>query len=58
VVTVGSYRRVIALPSMLGRFAVTDARLDWGRLQVAFRLQDTPPRPESADHDDARESAG
>jgi arsenite-transporting ATPase len=58
VVTVGSYRRVIALPSMLGRFAVTDARLDGGRLQVAFRLQDTPPRPESADHDDARESAG
>jgi arsenite-transporting ATPase len=36
VVTVGSYRRVIALPAMLSRMVVTGARLQGGSLQVAF----------------------
>ena len=58
VVTVGSYRRVMALPGMLGRFSVTDARLEWGRLQVAFRLRDTALLPEIAGQDDAREGTG
>ncbi len=36
VVTVGSYRRVIALPSVLRTAGVVGARLDEGRLQVRF----------------------
>ncbi|WP_243845177.1 ArsA family ATPase [Mumia sp. ZJ1417] len=36
VVTVGSYRRVLALPSMLTRYAVTGAHLDAGHLAVRF----------------------
>ncbi|MGH8868952.1 MAG: ArsA family ATPase [Actinomycetes bacterium] len=37
VVTVGAYRRVLALPSALRRCFVTEARLDDGRLRVGFR---------------------
>jgi len=37
VVTVGSYRRLIALPAALGKHAVTGARIDHGALQVRFR---------------------
>ena len=55
---VGFYRRVIALPGTLGRFSVTDARLEAGRLQVAFRLRDTALLPEIAGQDDAREGTG
>jgi arsenite-transporting ATPase len=40
VVTLGSYRRVIALPAMLSRFVVTSARLEGGSLQVAFGLDE------------------
>ena len=36
VVTVGSYRRVITLPSTLRRSAVAGARLTAGRLRVRF----------------------
>jgi arsenite-transporting ATPase len=43
VITVGSYRRVIALPAMLARSSVSGARLEGGSLQVAFRLDDTAP---------------
>jgi arsenite-transporting ATPase len=45
VVTVGSYRRVIALPAMLSRFVVTGARLEGGSLQVAFGLDGTASGP-------------
>jgi arsenite/tail-anchored protein-transporting ATPase len=37
VVTVGSYRRLIALPAALGKHSVTGARIDRGALQVRFR---------------------
>jgi arsenite-transporting ATPase len=37
VVTVGSYRRLIALPAALGKHAVTGARIDDGALRVRFR---------------------
>jgi arsenite-transporting ATPase len=43
VVTLGSYRRVIALPATLSRFMVTGARLEGGSLQVAFGLDETAP---------------
>ena len=36
VVTVGSYRRVLALPAMLSRHTVTGAHLDAGHLAVRF----------------------
>jgi arsenite-transporting ATPase len=54
VVTVGSYRRVIALPGMLARFAVTGARLSDGWLQVAFRVDETGTTPPDTDSDDDR----
>ena len=34
VVTVGSYRRLIALPAALGRHAIAGARIDDGALRV------------------------
>jgi arsenite-transporting ATPase len=37
VVTVGSYRRLLALPAALARHTVTGARVDGGSLQVKFR---------------------
>jgi arsenite-transporting ATPase len=43
VVTVGSYRRVIALPAALGKHAVAGARIDDGSLRVRF----APPADEA-----------
>ena len=40
VVTVGSYRRLLALPSALSRHTVAGARIEDGALQVRFRSQD------------------
>jgi arsenite-transporting ATPase len=37
VVTVGSYRRLLALPAALARHTVTGARVEAGSLQVKFR---------------------
>jgi arsenite-transporting ATPase len=39
VVTVGSYRRLLALPSALSRHEVTGARVEDGALQVRFRFE-------------------
>jgi arsenite-transporting ATPase len=36
-VTVGSYRRLIALPGAIGKQAVVGARIDDGVLKVRFR---------------------
>ena len=35
--TVGSYRRLLALPAALARHTVTGARVEAGSLQVKFR---------------------
>ena len=40
VITVGSHRRLIALPAALGRHAVAGARMDDGVLVVRFRAQE------------------
>lgn len=40
VVTVGSYRRVLALPTALARLRVAGARVEQGSLQVRFRSQE------------------
>ncbi len=40
VVTVGSYRRLLALPAALVRHTVTGARIDQGSLTVRFRAQE------------------
>jgi arsenite-transporting ATPase len=40
VVTVGSYRRVLALPAALSRHSVAGARIDDGALQVRFRREE------------------
>lgn len=46
VVTVGSYRRLLALPAALARHTVTGARVGSGSLQVKFRIdQDLVPAP-------------
>jgi arsenite-transporting ATPase len=37
VVTVGSYRRLLALPAGLARLVVAGARVEQGELQVRFR---------------------
>ena len=39
VVTVGSYRRLLALPAALSRHTVTGARVEDGSLQVRFRFE-------------------
>jgi len=39
VVTVGSYRRILALPAALRRHTVTAARVEAGSLQVRFRFE-------------------
>jgi len=39
VVTVGSYRRLLALPAALSRHSVTGARVEDGALQVRFRFE-------------------
>jgi arsenite-transporting ATPase len=51
VVTVGSYRRLLALPAALARHTVTGARVGSGSLQVKFRIdQDiAPAAPRPAD---------
>ena len=38
VVTVGSYRRLFALPAALARYEVAGAGVDDGSLQVRFRI--------------------
>jgi arsenite-transporting ATPase len=40
VVTVGSYRRLLALPTALSRHAVDGARVEDGSLQVRFRIEE------------------
>jgi arsenite-transporting ATPase len=40
VITVGSHRRLIALPAALNRHAVVGARMDDGVLDVGFRAQE------------------
>jgi arsenite/tail-anchored protein-transporting ATPase len=40
VVTVGSYRRLIALPAALGRHDVAGARIEGGGLEIRFRAED------------------
>jgi arsenite/tail-anchored protein-transporting ATPase len=44
VVTVGSYRRLIALPAALGRHAITGAHVDQGALRVRFKADGGGPR--------------
>ncbi|MGN6162392.1 MAG: ArsA family ATPase [Marmoricola sp.] len=43
VVTVGSYRRLLALPAALARQNVVAARVEGGRLQVRFEAEDLDP---------------
>ncbi len=43
VVTVGSYRRLLALPAALARHTVTGARVEAGSLQVKFRSDSDEP---------------
>lgn len=45
VVTVGSYRRLLALPAALTRHAVTGARVEDGALQVRFRIEQEESQP-------------
>ncbi|MBO9520755.1 MAG: ArsA family ATPase [Nocardioidaceae bacterium] len=44
VVTVGSYRRLLALPAALARHTVTGARVEAGSLQVKFRIEPDEPQ--------------
>ncbi|WP_244927535.1 ArsA family ATPase [Nocardioides sp. W7] len=48
VVTVGSYRRVLTLPSSLARLQVAGARVEAGELQVRFREVAAAPEKERA----------
>ena len=48
VVTVGSYRRLLALPAALTRHTVTGARVEAGSLQVKFRSDIDDPSEEQA----------
>jgi len=54
VVTVGSYRRLLALPSALARHTVTGARVESGSLQVKFRIEQdmAPASSRDADRED------
>lgn len=45
VVTVGSYRRLLALPAALARLRVNGARIDSGALQVRFVTTSPPAEP-------------
>ena len=47
VVTVGPYRRLLALPAALARHAVSGARVEAGSLQVRFRVEDAEPASET-----------
>jgi arsenite-transporting ATPase len=49
VVTVGSYRRLLALPAALARHTVTGARVGSGSLQVKFRIEPDLPAESRAD---------
>ena len=40
VVTVGSYRRLVALPAALARQTVAGARIEDGALRVRFRVEE------------------
>jgi arsenite-transporting ATPase len=48
VVTVGPYRRLLALPAALARHTVTGARVEAGSLQVKFRSEATDEQEEQA----------
>ena len=39
-VTVGSYRRLVALPAALARQTVAGARIEDGALRVRFRIEE------------------
>jgi arsenite-transporting ATPase len=53
VVTVGSYRRLLALPTALARHTVTGARVGSGSLQVKFRTEPDPaPAAPAADREE------
>jgi arsenite-transporting ATPase len=54
VVTVGSYRRLLALPAALARHTVTGARVGSGSLQVKFRIEQdvAPAEPRGADREE------
>jgi arsenite-transporting ATPase len=47
VVTVGPYRRLLALPAALARHTVSGPRVDAGSLQVRFRVEDDGASPET-----------
>lgn len=47
VVTVGSYRRLLALPAALARHTVTGARVEAGSLQVKFRIDSDEPEEQA-----------
>jgi arsenite-transporting ATPase len=47
VVTVGPYRRLLALPAVLARHSVSGARVEAGSLQVRVRAEDAEPLPET-----------
>ena len=49
VVTVGSYRRLLALPAALARHTVSGARIDEGSLQVRFRAEAAPVAERAAE---------
>ena len=49
VVTVGSYRRLLALPTALARHTVTGARVGSGSLQVKFRMDAAGVESEATD---------
>lgn len=51
VVTVGSYRRILALPAALSRHRVVGARVDSECLQVKFRVEDEALRSPGVRHD-------
>jgi arsenite-transporting ATPase len=53
-VTVGSYRRLLALPAALARHTVTGARVGSGSLQVKFRIDHdgAPVDPAGADREE------
>ena len=48
VVTVGSYRRLLALPSALGRQTISGARIEDGALQVRFKNSESRTSDEAA----------
>jgi len=57
VVTVGSYRRLLALPSALARHTITGARVGSGSLQVKFRMDQDVQHDAAARAADSEEHA-